>query len=111
MFVKPSSEEMLSRWRTLVGGDPKDRWDEAHMAGFFQCFRPTGKGVEAAFDGVELGAEILARLLEVYRVTENSWHPNDVFQYFIIRDPPPVSAAATRRMAQAYVDKLLQMVA
>jgi hypothetical protein len=57
---------------------------EDQLYGYFQCFRPDGKGVDRVFAGIVGGGEIVQRLRQVYECTSDSSGP-----YFIVRRPAP----------------------
>jgi len=66
-------EAMLERWKALAGDTSPGPWTPDPMAGFFQHFRPDGRGLPQVFEGAVGGDEILPRLLEVYRATARGW--------------------------------------
>lgn len=60
--------------------------NEDELYGYFECFRPDGKGVEKVFAGIVGGDEIVERLRKVYECTKDS-----TGAYFIVRRPAPAS--------------------
>jgi hypothetical protein len=60
--------------------------NEDQLYGYFECFRPDGKGVENVFAGIVGGDEIVQRLRKVYECTNDS-----AGAYFIVRRPAPVT--------------------
>ncbi len=99
-----SREVALERWRLARGRAVGDEVTEADLYGFFQSFRPDGKGLEEVFAGVVGGNELLPRLLEVYQATAKGWDPNDA--YFLVRVPQPLSETETLRFARLHRDSM-----
>jgi len=102
-----SQPEALERWqlaRQKGLGDPKA---EAELYGFFQAFRPDGKGLEDVLASVVGGRELLQRLLKVYRVTAPGWKPEDA--YFLVRVPQPLTEVEVFRLAQRHRDSMAQL--
>lgn len=58
---------LITRWGELVGiagaSDPSD------LVGLFQYFRPDGTGVEAIFEGLSFGEEVLDHVRRCYQCT------------------------------------------
>jgi hypothetical protein len=95
-----SREVALERWRRAREEALGDPATEADLYGFFQSFRPDGRGLEEVFAGVVGGGELLQRLLELYRVTAWGWDPNDA--YFLVKAPQPLAETEMRRLAQLH---------
>lgn len=103
----PTTAEMLNRWKTMAGDSSPKPWDEDSTYAFFQIFRPHGEGVQAAFEDVVGGDEILRRLLDVYRATAST--PGD--WYFVVRDPPPITRSRVLELLGLHLAKFAQMAA
>jgi hypothetical protein len=96
--------EILQRCKRLVGDPSAKPWAPDDLAGFFQCFRPMGSGLEAAFEGVEGREEILPRLLEIYQATADGWTRDDAHDmYLVVRRPPPISALRAEDLLRMYL--------
>jgi len=101
---------MLERWKALAGDTSPEPWTPDQMAGFFQCFRPDGQGLSQAFEGVECGEEILARLLEIYRATADGWlRENSHDGYFIVRNPPPTTSSQAEDLVRKHLKRVVAM--
>lgn len=99
--------ELLERWKRLCGDTSPTPWTEDDLVGFFQRFRPDGAGIEAVFDGVEAGDEIVPRLQEVYRATGEGWQHGDIVDgYFVVRNPPPLTANRAIALLREHLDNL-----
>jgi hypothetical protein len=107
--VSLSSQKVaLERWRLARRNALRDSATEAELYGFFQSFRPDGRGLEDVFAGVVGGHELLQRLLEVYRVTAAGWEPHDA--YFLVKAPPALAESEMLRLSQLHRDAM-QLVA
>lgn len=103
--MSPSSREVaLERWKLARQNAVGDPATEADLYGFFQSFRPDGKGLEDVFAGVAGGSELLERLLEVYRVTATGWKPQDA--YFLVKAPKPLAESEILRVAGLHRDSM-----
>jgi hypothetical protein len=104
-----TEKQFLANCKRISGDTSAEPWDEGHMAGFFQFFRPNGDGVEATLKGLPLEKEILPRLLRVYQATANSW-PKDASKgvpaYFVVSDPPRIDVAKAQSYGEAYLRSL-----
>jgi hypothetical protein len=101
---------MLERWKALAGDTSPGPWAPDHMAGFFQRFRPDGRGLPQAFEGVVGGDEILPRLLEVYRATADGWRGGgDYDGYFVVRNPGPTPASRAEDLIRRHLGRVAAM--
>jgi hypothetical protein len=99
-------DEVLRRWKALAGDTSARPWEPEDTAGFFQLFRPSGDGLEAAFEGIEAADEILPRLLEVYEATAEGW---DEDPYFIVSKPRPIPASRAKDLLGSHLERVAAM--
>jgi hypothetical protein len=66
MYAPGSADELLDRCREYAGAS--GRWKKEDLAGFFQRFRPDGKGLSDIYSGLEHGQELSKRLIAVMKV-------------------------------------------
>lgn len=92
--------QALARWRKFVDASSQ----EDSLVGFFQKFRPHGKGLAEALEGVVGADEILPRLLEIYQATAEGCQEGDA--YFVVRKPKPLSKEQARQMANSHLQKM-----
>jgi len=97
----------LERWKLARRSALSDSATEADLFGFFQAFRPEGKGLEEVFAGVVGGSELLQRLLELYRATAIGWEPHDA--YFLVKAPQPLPEKEIMRLAGLHRDSMAQV--
>jgi hypothetical protein len=102
-----SHAEALARWQLLRQEGSNAPEAEAELYGFFQSFRPDGRGLAGAFERVAGGDELLQRLLDVYRVTAPGWEPSDA--YFLVKAPQPLTDAALSEYARRHRDSMAQI--
>lgn len=101
---------ILERWKALAGDTSPGPWTPDQMAGFFQRFRPDGRGLSRAFEGVAGGDEILARLLEVYRATADGGRGGgDRDGYFVVRDPIATPASRAEDLIRRHLGRVAAM--
>lgn len=96
-------KEYFARLKMIAGDTSDMEWDGDALGGFFLKFRPDGKGVEAVFEGVERGDEILGRLLLFYAAAGEG---EEADCYFVIKDPPAVSSDEVKRLVGEYLEKM-----
>ena len=58
-----------------------------------------------ALEGVEGAAEILPRLLAIYRVTASGWDEGDA--YFLVKNPMPLAREKGERLASTHLRKFV----
>lgn len=102
-----TKRQILQRWKSLIGYTAPGPWNEDHMEGYFQHFRPDGRGVEAVFEGVQLAEEILPRLMQVYEATARDFAPSD--WYFEVKRPLASSAAEAQRLLEDDLGKMAEI--
>jgi hypothetical protein len=107
-----TEKQFLENCKRIAGDSSDKPWDEDQMAGFFQRFRPEGKGVAAALKGIPEEDEVLRRLLQIYAATANAY-PKDpragVDLYFVVRYPPPILESEVIRLGKAYLQSILEL--
>ena len=80
------------------------------LYGLFQCFMPEGAGVEAVFAPLQNGAELQARIMPIYAVTEQQ--TREAFDqgmapgYFCPPQDPKFGGEALKSLALAHVRNL-----
>jgi hypothetical protein len=77
--------------------------DEYRLFGYFDCFRPDGKGVEKVLAGIVGGDEITQRLLKVFECTKESFGR---YLYFIVCKPKPATRHKLIELTGWYLEKL-----
>ena len=98
------AKEYFAKLKTMAGDTSDMEWDQDSLGGFFLKYRPDGKGVEAVFEGVERGDEILVRLLQFYEAADEG---KETDWYFKILDPPATSSDEAKRLVIEYLEKML----
>jgi hypothetical protein len=78
--------------------------NEDELYGYFECFRPDGKGVEKVFAGIVGGDEIVQRLRKVYECTKDS-----TGAYFIVRRPLPATPERLVDLTTQHYTKVRQI--
>ena len=106
-FEQPMDKlERLAYWKSVAGDKSLRPWiDEEDLSGYFQLFRPDGRGVERVFEGVARGDEVLARLLLFYYHTKDA--PED--GYFVIRKPMATTEVELFEIMTQYLEKVRQI--
>ena len=98
---------ILERCKMIAGDASLGPWKTENLTGFFQRFRPFGNGLNQIFDGVVMGEEIWERLIQIYRATENSYTPGDM--YFVVRRPITASPIEVIELAKAHFAKMAEI--
>lgn len=96
--------ELFKRWKSLVGDDSPSRWDRDSLAGFFQCFRPEGAGIEQIFAGLGKADELVSRLRGVYRATAPG--RSEGAAYFVVDVPPALGKRRALDLGRQHLDAL-----
>lgn len=81
--------------------------NEEDLFGFFDCFRPDGKGLERVFAGVAGGEEIRKRLLRVYECTRDS--AGGGWGYFVVRRPAPATPERLVSLTARHLGRVRQI--
>ena len=103
-------EDFLTNCHRLTGSEPAEAPTPDSLIGFFQCFRPDGKAVEAIFSGLENQVDLVTRIRELYTSAGNDRRPNGGRDaYFMVRRPLPTSADAVEKLGNAFVEGLRQL--
>jgi hypothetical protein len=98
-------KEYFAKLKRIAGDTSDMQWDGDSLGGFFLKFRPDGKGVEEVLEGVEMGDEILNRLLLFYEATSPG-KPEDF--YFKVKDLPAISSDEAKRLVTEYLEKMAE---
>jgi len=104
--------ELRDRCRDLARMDHDAVVDANSMIGFFQRFRPDGKGLVGLYDNLPNGAEYHRRLDQLYEACgdgRRSAAGRDA--YFVVRQPPPISPDAAESYATAWLESLQRIAA
>lgn len=104
-----TNRQILARWKKLAGANSPQPWtDEDDLVGFFEHFRPQGKGLEAVFEGVEAGDEVLPRLKQVFKATAKS---SPDAPYFLPTPSQSPTASTVTKLLRQHWKKLSQIAA
>ncbi|MEM7049639.1 MAG: hypothetical protein AAF604_08270 [Acidobacteriota bacterium] len=99
-----TEQELLDLWKEVAGLPDNVSWNEDSLYGYFQRFRPHGGDIPKAFESLDRGSEVLARVMGVFAATAEGFAPGDA--YFIVRAPLPASdddlVALARRQLTAW---------
>jgi hypothetical protein len=107
-----SANEFQNRCRSLGSFESDQELDATAMIGFFQRFRPDGQGLDGLFDDHPHGDQLQRRLDRVFAATGNDRREGGGRDaYFIVRDPPPISAELTEHHGQMWLESLRQIAA
>jgi hypothetical protein len=105
-----NTRERLAYWKSVSGDTSSHKWVnvEDDLYGFFQRFRPLGKGVEKVFEGIERGPEILERLLPFYEHTKEGAERD---AYFVVRKPVSTPKQELQAVVNQYLEKVARSLA
>jgi len=98
------SQELLARLHDAACIRVDDPTSPDSLIGFFQQFRPDGRGLAGLFDDLPGGQDVHRRLEEVFEIAGSDRRGDgrrDV--YFIVRSPEPISADATQQLAENWL--------
>ncbi len=99
-------DPLLERWAAIVAqrdrGSAKD-WGDQPPPHFLHAFRPDGAGLDALFDGMPHGADVLARLRRVFEIAGD---PGRGHAYFIVLDAPAATCRDLEALARRHLESL-----
>jgi hypothetical protein len=100
--------ERLAYWKDVAGDTSPVPWvnQEDDLYGFFQRFRPDGRGVARVFQGVKMGDAVLARLLPFSQHTKEGAERD---AYFVVRKPQVTNRQELLELMTQYLEKVRQM--
>jgi len=89
-------------------GLPHDRaLEEDVFVGFFQSFRPDGRGVHGVFEGLSEAADLHERLTELFEVAGDDRRPQGGRDaYFVVRQPAPMAPALVEAAGRQWIKRL-----
>lgn len=97
-------QEVLRRMADSVGLDPSKLDDEDALIGFFQSFRPDGRGLAGMFDGLPAGEGLHQRLDQLFAAAGDDRRPQGGRDaYFVVRQPPPIDPEVAREAAERWL--------
>lgn len=100
-------DQLLERCRDAAGIDPQQPQGEDSLIGFFQMFRPDGRGLVGIFEDVPRGDELQQRLDALFAVAGNDRRPQGGRDaYFVVRQPEPASPDRVQALADAWLENM-----
>ncbi len=93
--------ELFERMRLAAAVDPDQPPDSEALIGFFQTFRPDGRGLEGLFDDLPPGRELQRRLDQLFAVAgDDRRRPQGGRDaYFLVRSPQPIDPQTVEALA------------
>ncbi|NND97541.1 MAG: apolipoprotein acyltransferase [Pirellulaceae bacterium] len=105
-----SADQLIQRCHQFAQLPDDTVADADSLIGFFQLFRPDGRGIEGLFDDLSCGADLHARLDELEVAAREDRRPQGGLDaYFIVRRPHILSAESVERLAKQWLSKLLEL--
>ncbi len=105
-----SAAEFQDRCRIVSRLGTNDPVDNNTMIGIFQRFRPAGNGLEGLYKDLPHAGEYHRRLDRLFAAAGEDRRPNGGRDaYFVVRNPPPMSAEVAEFQAIRWLESLLAM--
>jgi len=102
--------QVLQRMAEAVGMDPAKLDEEDSLIGFFQSFRPDGRGLQGVFDEFPAGEQLHNRLDQLFAAAGDDRRPQGGRDaYFVVRRPPPLEPDAAREAAEQWLTQTAQL--
>ena len=102
-----SHVEVLRRMGESVGVMSEDVLNEDAFVGFFQSFRPDGRGVSGIFETMDWGDEIHERLESLFEVAGDDRRPGGGRDaYFIVRRPAEIDPDAVQHAGERWIAEM-----
>ncbi len=99
--------ELFERCREAARIDPELPEEPDSLIGFFQTFRPDGRGLEGLFDGVPSGDDLHRRLERLFEAAGDDRRPEGGRDaYFIVRRARLIGPKQVERLAQQWLEQL-----
>lgn len=108
--LSANQQDVLHRMADAVGMDRATVTNEDALLGFFQAFRPDGRGLEGIFDSLPQGEELLDRLREVFDVAgDDRRRQGGRDAYFVVRAPQPIEPSVAESSAIEWLSQLAEL--
>jgi hypothetical protein len=102
--------EFRNRCRQIAGLSNDDTLEPTTMVGFFQRFRPQGKGIEHLYRDVPQGEEFQSRLARLFQAAGEDQRPGGGRDaYFVVRRPASLSPADVEEHATSWLTGVRQI--
>lgn len=102
-----TSTELFERCRLAAGIDPQMPDEPDSLIGFFQTFRPDGRGLEGLYNGVPAGDELHHRLDRLFEIAGDDRRPEGGRDaYFVVRRGRLIGPERVEQLAQQWLEKL-----
>ena len=102
--------ELFERMRVAAGIDPQQSPEGDALIGFFQTFRPDGRGLESIFDELPSGNQLHRRLDQLFAVAGDDRRPQGGRDaYFVVRGLQPIEPERVRELANQWLANLRQL--
>jgi len=107
-----SDTDLRERCRAASGIETDSEVDPTAMIGFFQRFRPDGRGLEGLYEGLAHGDQYHERLDHLFEAAGDDRRPTGGRDaYFVVRQPPPMSPEAAEFNATRWMEGLQKISA
>ncbi|MFG0265065.1 MAG: apolipoprotein acyltransferase [Rhodopirellula sp. JB055] len=103
----PGLQALLRRMGEAVGIMDDTVFENDKFLGFFQSFRPDGRGLDGIFDELDGGEELRRRLEHLFEIAGDDRRPQggrDAF--FLVRSPRPIDPAVVESKAVEWTDRI-----
>lgn len=102
--------DLLQRMGESVGKSPEEIRSADDLIGYFQSFRPDGRGLAGVFSGVAGGDEVHERLERLFDVAGDDRRPSggkDAF--FVVRNPAEIDPAEVEAAGNEWIEQLKRL--
>ena len=107
-----SGQALVDRCGHAAGYPGDEPLDPDGLIGFFQQFRPDGRGLAGLFDDLPAGGELHRRLDELFAVAGDDRRPQGGRDaYFIIRNPSPIDPSRVQSLAERWIEAVRKLAA
>ncbi|PHQ34834.1 apolipoprotein acyltransferase [Rhodopirellula bahusiensis] len=106
----PGLEALLRRMGEAVGIMDDSVFENDKFVGFFQSFRPDGRGLDGVFERLDCGDELQQRLEKLFEVAGDDRRPQggrDAF--FLARSPKPIDPKVVESKAVDWTERMAAM--
>ncbi|WDQ14752.1 apolipoprotein acyltransferase [Rhodopirellula sp. P2] len=106
----PGLEALLRRMGEAVGIMDDTVFENDKFLGFFQSFRPDGRGLDGVFDELDGGSELRQRLENLFEIAGDDRRPQggrDAF--FVVRSPDPIDPAVVESKAVEWTGRMAEL--
>ncbi|MCC9641963.1 apolipoprotein acyltransferase [Rhodopirellula sp. JC740] len=106
----PELVALLRRMGESVGINDDSVFEDDKFVGFFQSFRPDGRGLDGVFENLNVGQQLEQRLANLFEIAGDDRRPQggrDAF--FLVRSPQPIDPVVVESKAADWTDRMIQL--